>query len=123
MKMDEVKRIHKPQFIKVQPWDNIEEHFIHLKGHHRLVELVRHIISCGLSERLFAFTSVDKLVVGIYDPMERDREALHIEFDRQNQKWYFKYLSKPNVGSEFERLYDAEKGIEKFDNFIRIMRW
>jgi hypothetical protein len=39
---------------------------------------------------------LDKLIVSIYDPIEWDREALHIEFDRQNDNWVFQYYSRPN---------------------------
>jgi hypothetical protein len=118
---------HKPQTAKARPWDDIEEHYIDLNkhgwGHHRLLDLVRHIKSTGLKDRLFACTSMDKLVVSIYDPLEWDREALHIEFDRQNQCWNFKYLSRPNEKPEFERQYNAEFGLDKFDKFVSMIKW
>ena len=50
--------------------------------HDKLLELVRHIKSSDLSKRLFAYTSLDKLVISIYDTIEPNREALHISFDR-----------------------------------------
>lgn len=117
---------YKSQTAKVQPWPDIEQHYIDLNNHgwqlSPLLHLVRHIIATKLSDRLFAFTSMDKLMVGIYDPMEWNREALHIEFDGQTEKWLFKYHPKPNEPVEFERQYSAHKGIEKFDNFIKMSK-
>ena len=118
---------HKPSTAKARPWDDIEEHYADLNkkewNHDRLLELVRHIKSTGLQERLFAYTSLDKLVISIYDPIESDREALHIDFDRDNQRWSFKYISRPNEKPEFERQYEAALGLEKFDKFISMIKW
>ena len=112
---------------KARPWNEIEEHYVDLNnkgwGHDRLLGLVRHIRSSGLQDRLFAFTSVDKLIISIYDPIERDRESLHIDFDRHNQRWDFKYISIPNEKGGFERQYEANLGLEKFDKFISMIKW
>ena len=108
-------------------WAAIEQHYIDLNnhgwGHNRLLELVRHIKSSDLSKRLFAYTSLDKLIITIYETIEPKREALHIEFDRELQKWSFKYYSKPDKSIEFERQYKADMGIEKFESFIKIINW
>lgn len=88
-----------------------------------MLQLVKHIISTKLSDRLFAYTSMHKLVVSIYKPIEWNREALHIEFDVLDNKWHFKYYSKPKEPVEFERNYAPEKGIEKFDAFIKLIKW
>ena len=118
---------YQPQTAKARTWDEIEEHYVNLNshnwGHDRLLELVKHIKTTGLRDRLFAYTSMDKLVVSIYDPIEWNREALHIEFDTQNQKWDFKYISRPNEKPEFERQYDADLGLEKFDKFLSMIKW
>ena len=118
---------YKPPTAKARSWDDIEYHYVDLNkqgwGHDRLLELVRHIKSTGLKDRLYAYTSLDKLVVSIYDPIEWDREALHIEFDRLSQRWDFKYISRPNDKPEFERKYNAELGLEKFDKFVSMIKW
>ncbi|MBX3241367.1 MAG: hypothetical protein KIT80_17790 [Chitinophagaceae bacterium] len=117
---------YKPQTATVRPWDDIEEHFTKwFQGQYQdnIATLVKHIKMSGLSQRLFGYTSMDKLVVGIYNPMEWNREALHIEFDVEGQKWFFKFYPKPNKPAEFERQYPADKGIEKFDNFIKMVKW
>ena len=118
---------YKPPTAKARPWDEIEGHYVDLNKHgwgqDRLLELVRHIKSTGLQDRLFAYKSLDKLVLSIYDPIERDREALHIEFDRLNQHWYFKYISRPNEKPELERQYNADLGLEKFDKFVSMAKW
>lgn len=118
---------YKPQTAMARSWDEIEEHYVDLNkngwAHDKLLDLVRHIKSTGLGDRLFAYTSLDKLVVSIYNPVEWNREALHIEFDTHNQKWDFKYLSRPNEKPEFERQYPADFGIEKFDKFVSMIKW
>ncbi len=117
---------YKAQTATVNSWDEIEEHFTKwFQGQYKdnVVELVKHIKSSDLSHRLFGFTSMNKLVIGIYNPMEWNREALHIEFDIEAQKWWFKYYPKPNESVEFEKTYPADKGIEKFDNFIKLIKW
>jgi hypothetical protein len=116
----------KAQTSTVMSWDEIEEHFTKwFQGQYQdnIAILVKHIKMSGLSQRLFGYTSMDKLVVGIYNPMEWNREALHIEFDVEGQKWWFKYYPKPNEPVEFERQCSADKGIEKFDNFIKMINW
>lgn len=117
-----------PQTAKVVAWSDIERRYADLINEHGwriepLYELVKHIRHTRLSERLFAFTSMDKLVVGIYDPMEWNRETLHVEFDDEEQRFTFSYYSMPNAPVEFERRYPAGKGIEKFDKFIEAVKW
>lgn len=118
---------YKPQTVHARQWSEIELHYIDLNHHglpfDPLLQLVRHIINTKLCDRLFAFTSMHKLVIGIYDPIEWNREALHIEFDAEAQKWFFKYHPKPNEPVEFERHYSSKKGIEKFDNLIGMLKW
>lgn len=108
-----------------QTWDYIENRYIEdWKGkHERLVELVRHIKNSNLKDRLFGSTSMDKLVISIYDPIDYRKEAMHITFDLQNRKWNFRYIAMPFQEPEFVRTYDEEMGIEKFDNFIKMIKW
>ncbi len=94
-----------------------------------MLALVQHIISSGASARLFAYTSLDTLKVSNYEPLE-DSEILHIHFDRQKQLFCFDYFSSAGEGKlydkeqpEFHRHYPAEAGTEKFDQFLRWIRW
>ena len=94
-----------------------------------MLELVQHIISSGASSRLFAYASLDTLKVSNYEPLEAS-EILHIHFDRQKQLFYFNYFSSNRGGKlydkeqpEFQRQYPAEVGLEKFDQFLRWIRW
>jgi len=108
-------------------WDDIETHYLHLTEigwkHDRFIELIKHIKRSGLTKRLFATTSLDKLVISIYKEIDFHREALHISFDRDKLLWHFDYYAVPNKPPEFTRTYTAEKGIEKLDNFIKMVRW
>ena len=65
---------------------------------------------------------MDKLVVSIYDPIDYRKEALHITLSLW-VKWHFEYIAMPFQKPEFVRTYDEEKGIEKFDNFIKMIKW
>jgi hypothetical protein len=121
------KRVpYKPPFLAMaRPWSDIEQHYIEcFQGQHtNLLELVRHIQTSDLSERLFAYTSMDKLVISIYDRIDTFVEALHINFDIENAKWHFEYYAHPFKDPEFVRTCSADKGIEKFDNFIKMIKW
>jgi hypothetical protein len=118
---------YQPQLIKPHSWPDIEQHYIDLNNHgwqlDPLLQLVRHIMTSGLDGRLYAFTSHEILVIGIYNPMERDRETLHLKFDGQSQQWFFTYYPKPGEPVEWEKIYPADKGTEKFDSFISMIRW
>jgi hypothetical protein len=119
------KKTYQPWNAKAKTWDNIESGYVeYWEGKHtRLLELVQDIKNTDLSNRLFGSTSMDKLVVSIYDPIDYRKEALHITFDLWNRKWHFEYIAMPFQEPEFVRTYDEEKGIEKFDNFIKMIKW
>ena len=96
-------------------------------GHESMLALVQHIISSGPSVRLFAYTSLDTLMLSNYEPLE-DSEILRIRFDRQNQLFCFDYFATDYTlynqeQPEFHRKYPAESGIEKFDQFLRWIHW
>ena len=108
-------------------WDNIEAHYVSLNQsgwkHERFIDLIKYIKVSGLSERLFAITSLDKLVISIYEVIDFHKEALHISFDRENLQWHFDYYAVPYKPPEFAKIYAEDKAIEKLDNFIRIIGW
>lgn len=110
---------------KAQTWDFIENRFRTDFGdvHFKMIELIQHIRSSGLSTRLFGSTSMDKLVISIYENIDYQKEALHITFNLKSNEWNFKYFAVPFKDPEFERVYPGEMGIEKFDNFLRMIRW
>lgn len=119
-------RIYTPQTTKPHSWKEIEEHFTKWFGGvyaDNIAKLVKHIISSKLSERLFAFTSMDKLVVANYEPIEMNKDTLHITFHSDEQKWTFEYFASPLKKAEFVRIYPTDKGIEKFENFIKMIGW
>ena len=119
------KQKYKPWIAKHQSWDYIENRYITDFGycHLRLIELVRHIKSNSLSNRIFGSTSMDKLVISIYEDIDYRRESLHITFNLDKKEWQFEYFALPYQEPEFQRIYPAEKGIEKFDNFIKMINW
>jgi len=112
---------------RVEPWNEIEEFFIKFfEGNYNdsMALLVKHIITTGLSSRLFAYTSMNRLIISIYDPIEWNREALHIFFNTHTKKWNFAYYSKPfQTTNTFRRQYERTQGIEKFDAFIKMVGW
>jgi hypothetical protein len=112
----------------VKPWDDIENYYLDLVPYgwdsEPLVELVRHIKSSKYSGRIFGGTKMGKLIVSIYEEIiEWNSEALHIEFDTVTQQWHFFFLPQPFGKPEFERYYPREKGIEKFDAVIKLLKW
>ena len=118
---------------KPQDWTFIAAQYQDLNnlgwGHEKMLALVQHIISSGASNRLFAYTSLDTLKVSNYEPLEAS-EILRIHFDSKKQLFCFDYFSSDSGGKlydkeqpEFQRQYPAEAGIEKFDQFLRWIRW
>ena len=93
-----------------------------------MLALVQHIVSSGTSNRLFAYTSLDTPNVSNYELLEVS-ETLRIHFNRQNQLFYFDYFASDSgepyqkAQPEFQRHYSAEAGAEKFDQFLRWIRW
>lgn len=116
---------YRPFYSKAQTWDFIESRFVADFGgrHQRMIELVKHIRHTGLADRLYGSTSLDKLVVSIYEQIDYRREALHIKYDLNHETWNFNYYAMPFQNAEFVRTYSADKGIEKFDNIIKMIRW
>ncbi|QES91051.1 hypothetical protein [Rhizosphaericola mali] len=121
----EILKKYKPWAAKAQSWDYIENRYLTDFGnyHFRFVELVKHIKSSGLSNRLYGSTSMDKLVISIYEELDYRKEALHITFDLVQEKWHFEYFALPFQTPEFVRTYSADKGIEKLENFIKAINW
>jgi hypothetical protein len=105
---------------KAKTWDYIASSF---KDNREMFSLIQHIISSGLSNRLYGVISLDRLILSIYDQIEIHREALHVRFDIASEKWEFKYFSVPYKPPEFERSYERDKGIEKFNAFIKMINW
>ncbi len=118
---------YKPQYAQFRQWAEIEEWYSELiddgLDYVPILNLVKYIRSTELKDRLYAFTSMHKLVVGIYEKVEWNSEAVHIEFDISARKWFFKYHSKPFEPIEFERKYSEDKGLEKFQNLIKYLDW
>lgn len=117
---------YRPKLCKIRSWNEIEQDFNECFGEQyrtTIAELVRHINTSGLADRLFGVMSMDKLVIGIYDPVEWDRETLHVTFDTRKKEWHFVYHAMPFRPPEFVRTYPVEKGIGKFDNFVQIIGW
>jgi hypothetical protein len=114
---------YKAQTAKARSWAEIENHYLDLINsgwkHEPMLELVRYIRQTDLSERLYGYTSfVDKLVLSLYNPIEWNREALHISHN-QLDKWTFEYYAlPPSQTPEVIRNYASELGIEKFKDFI-----
>ena len=112
--------------MKPRSWESIEEFYTELfEGRFldNMVILVKHIRASDLSRRLFATTSLDKLIISIYDPIEKFTEALHIDYDYNSQKFIFEYYAKPFKDAEFIRKYPVNVGVEKFDKFIGMIKW
>ena len=85
--------------------------------------LVKFIQNNHMDQRLFAYTSMHKLVVTIYNPPEWNRESLHIEFNTNSKRWHFEYRPKPFEAIEMERYCPEEEGINKFCKYIEWLKW
>lgn len=114
-------------FYSTQPqsWEFIERRFDQDFGglDTPMSGLIQHIRHSGLSVRLFAYSSMDKLVISNDELIDPYKEALHVHFDLFSERWHFCYFAVPFKPAEFERYYPAAIGIEKFDQFLKMIRW
>ena len=80
---------YKSRSVKIVPWETIEQRYIDLISHSWCVEpvlaLVQFIRNNGYNERLFGYTSLDRLIITIYSPAEWQRESLTIAFGRTTE--------------------------------------
>jgi len=112
--------------VKTRSWADIEHQYLRLLQHNwpvsNMIDLVKHIASSPLSERLFGYTSHDSLRITIYDPAEWNKETLVVDTDG---KGYcdFIYHSSPFAKPTFVRRYSQDLIIPKFDNFIKMIGW
>lgn len=118
---------YEPKYNKSASWNEIENWYIELVEHglqfEPMLDLIKHIRLNYSAYRLFGYTSVHKLVIGIYEKIEWNREALHIEFDTDTRKWFFIYHSHPFEPTSYKRNYEEKEGIKEFDNFIKKIKW
>ncbi|AZO46383.1 MAG: hypothetical protein EOS54_05465 [Mesorhizobium sp.] len=110
-----------------KPWADIEAFYASLIqesfDQQPLVDLIRHIRSAYAEGRFHAFTSMHTLVISVNNPIEFNRENLRVDYLPDRREWKFTYFSKPFKAAEFSRRYPAPLGIEKFDNFVRMIGW
>ncbi|WP_426058657.1 hypothetical protein [Hymenobacter sp. B1770] len=113
---------------KAQPWASIAAFYQDLTSYgwgHEMLALTQHIISSGAAERLFAYTSHATLKISIYASRVGSTEELTIDFDQKKKSFCFRYYARPIIYEqpEFYREYTPEIVAEKFDQFLRWIRW
>src|ERR1700759_4555407 len=85
---------------KAKPWEEIEYFYNDLISQgwplKDIIRVIRYIRNhAGLNQKLFACTSLDKLIISTHNPIELNREALHINYEKEKKIWSFKYYSHP----------------------------
>lgn len=120
-------RKYKPQLADARSWYDILLHYNELvdinQAFKPLLSLVTFIEGNEIRNRIYAYTSMHKLIVGIYNRIEWNSEALHIEFNIETREWLFLYFSKPTEPKVFEKKYKESEGIEKFKQIIKYLKW
>lgn len=108
-------------------WDHLESFFVWLTktsfDQQPIVDLIRHIRSAYAKDRFFAYRSMHTLVVTINNPVEHNRDCLRIDYDAEQKTLHFAYFGSPFRSAEFERSYKPSQAVEKFDHFVRMIRW
>jgi hypothetical protein len=114
-----------PWHVKAREWEDLKEYFL-AKECYEMLPLIEHIEKSGAGDRLFGTTALqhnNTLIMGVYDPINTKKEALHIHLDLTQKQWVFRYFHEQTPEPNFERTYAVEKGIEKFDQVLRMVRW
>ena len=106
--------------VPAKTWHDIESSF---QDEPEMLSLIRHIRTLQPADRLNGIVSLDKLIISIYDPLDTEKEALHVKFDRHAERWDFTYYAVPFKDPEFVRSYERSAGIDKFDSFIKMINW
>lgn len=76
-----------------------------------------------MNKQNYRYKVKSMLLTYIYERIEWNSEALHVEFDISTRKWPSTYHPKPLEPIEFEKAYSETKGIEKFKNIIEYSNW
>jgi hypothetical protein len=113
---------------RAKPWPSIVAFYQDLTCYgwgHEMLALTQHIISSGAADRLFAYTSHATLKIGVYASRVANAEELIIDFDTQEKAFHFQYYARPVLREqpEFDRKYASEVINDKFDQFLRWIRW
>ncbi|MDQ2793223.1 MAG: hypothetical protein M3Y12_04340 [Bacteroidota bacterium] len=113
---------------RAQTWPSIVVFYQELTSYgqgHEMLALTQHITSSDAAERLFAYTSHATLKISLYPSRVGGTEELIINFDQQRKVFYFQYYARPMLHEqpEFYREYPPEVVAEKFDQFLRWIRW
>ncbi|MFL5789448.1 MAG: hypothetical protein ACJ748_15415 [Flavisolibacter sp.] len=109
--------------MNAQNWDYIENDFTKPEYYSNILRLIKFIKSSGLSNRVYGVKSLDKLILSKYNPIDVHKEALHINFDPITNKWHFQHYSAPLNDPDFDHKYELHKGIEKFQEFVKMIKW
>ena len=121
-----------PEYVRgenrAKSWPSIIDFYQDLTNYgwgHEILALIQHIISSGAAERLFAYTSHATLKISIYASRTWNTEELIIDFDQQKKVFRFQYYARQMINEqpEFYREYAPEIAAEKFDQFLRWIRW
>jgi len=124
--MEQAERIRGEN--RAQPWPSIVAFYQHLTSYgwgHEMLALTQHIVSSDAAQRLYAYTSHATLKVSIYPSKVGHKEELIIDFNQQKKVFCFQYYARPILREqpEFYREYPSEVAAEKFDQFLRWIRW
>lgn len=126
MKNDLMKQ-YQSNTIKACNWNDIYSFYENLIKNYGfeltpLLELVDYIQKGQKKEKLFAYISLHKLIIGISNPLVVNKESLHIDYDIVNQTWSFVYYPK-NKESEEVNSCIKELGIHQFEEIIYNKGW
>ena len=113
---------------RAQPWPSIVAFYQELTSYgwgHEMLALTQYIALSDAAKRLFASSSHASLKISIYPSRVGHTEELIIDFDQQKKVFYFQYYARPMLHEqpEFYREYPPEVAAEKFDQFLRWIRW
>jgi hypothetical protein len=100
---------YQPSLVETKSWNEIEQFYADLISNglplDNIIPMIQFIKADDrLPHKVFACTSLDKLIISVYNPIELWREAVHIQYNREKESRDFKYYPLPYQEPEIKEV-------------------
>lgn len=110
---------------KARPWAEILHHYDGFEGDSfkPMREFVERIAASPFGSGLHAATSMHTLVVANTPEFEWGFDVLRIEWEPEQDSFYFEYEEEPFVATRWKRRVGRLEGYATFERFVKRKGW